>query len=122
MTEKPAERKNRLKARAEKEAQRRADIQNGSIYIIDFQMKKIERLLETFASANIAPIPIAIAKADGLWTVDIHVKLKRVIEYEITSEHESLATAIAHAAHGLSNQSAILDRWNKDKQAFLLEV
>lgn len=57
---------------------------------------------------NIAPIPYAAAlenRDEGpTWVVDIHVKVKRVIEFDLSAEGKTLAEALRCIYLGLNSE------------------
>lgn len=74
---------------------------------LDFEYTRLDALLNKIACDNIAPIPIAMALDEGKWTVDIHVKIKGVKEYEVTGTDAILSRAIQLAYRGLANQTNV---------------
>lgn len=72
---------------------------------LDDQFSKLMAVLERVAPANIAPIPIAFMQEDGQWSVDIHVRIRGVTEYEVTGTGDTLSDAIANAQRHLSQQT-----------------
>lgn len=121
MAETPEERHSRLVEQAARmraaQRQKRASHECAPSET-DAQLARVERLMARHAPGNVAPIPIATAKEDGKWTVDLHVKIPRVTEYEVSSEGDSLADALARAATALTHQSDLRDRATRNAHAF----
>lgn len=61
---------------------------------------------------NIAPFPLCISEElrDGktVWIVDLHVKVYRVTEFDITSEGDTLGAALRGAYLGLNNERGLV--------------
>jgi hypothetical protein len=64
--------------------------------------------MEAFGQ-NIAPVPYAAClenREDGpVWVVDIHVKVRRLIEFDITAEGKHLHEALRRIYLGLNNEA-----------------
>lgn len=75
---------------------------------------------------NTAPCPIAMTEEyrDGrtIWTVDIHVRVHRVTEFDISTESSSLAGALRAAYLGLNNEVGLRLRASRANQTFGIEV
>lgn len=71
---------------------------------------------------NIAPIPITMTmelRGNKMqWIVDIHIKVHRVTEFDISTQGESLSEALRSAYLGLNNEMGLLDRANRANKAF----
>jgi hypothetical protein len=76
-------------------------------------------MLTKYACDNMAPIPIAMALEDNQWTIDIHVRLPGITEYEITTFSENLAFAIANATNALGHQADLLRNARKNAAIYL---
>jgi len=81
-------------------------------------LSALEARLEQVAPGNTADLPIAAAKErqpDGsfIWTVDIHVRIPRVTEYDVTGVGKSFAGALRRAYLGLNNEAGV--RGNADR-------
>lgn len=62
---------------------------------------------------NVAEVPFSMyqQREEGnilKWVVDIHVKIKRVTEFEITGEGLTLSEALRRAYLGLNNEPMVL--------------
>lgn len=84
---------------------------------MDLAIAHLQTTLEEYACGNIAPMPIAIALVDGLWFVDIHVRLPE-IEYTIEAFDTKISKALRNAAQGFTNRTQpIQDQsWPPDVQ------
>ena len=85
---------------------------------LDIQYKKLLAVLDRIAPANIASIPIAAMLEDGQWSVDVHVRIKGVTEYEITGTGEPLSDAITNAQRQLAHRSYNERKAKRDSQAY----
>lgn len=60
---------------------------------------------------NIAPVPFAEyqeRRNDGLWwCVDIHIKVRRTTEFEVSAEGRTLSEALRKAYLGLNNEPVL---------------
>jgi hypothetical protein len=72
---------------------------------IDDQIEGLMAVLTTVAPANIAPIPVAIWQEDGKWNVEVHVRVRRVTEYEVCGTGVTLSDALANARRALANEN-----------------
>lgn len=69
----------------------------------------LEARLMALAPGNTAPCPIATSKQQDEfgqwgWVVDIHVRIPRVTEYEVTGVGKTFAGALRRAYLGLNNE------------------
>lgn len=122
MKETPEARRERLQTHAEFMRLKRAAQHVCPPNKIDTQMQKLQDLLERVAPDNIAPIPISMAREEGRWKVDIHVRRKRITEYELTGESDELAGAIANARSMLSRVAGNEARGVHDASLYGYEV
>lgn len=72
----------------------------------------LESRLDRLAPGNTARVPIAAARevdenGDQVWTVDLHVRIPGVTEYDITGAGKTLAGALRRAYLGLNNEPHI---------------
>jgi hypothetical protein len=72
---------------------------------IDDQIEGLMAVLATVAPDNIAPIPVAIWQEDGKWNVEVHVRVRRVTEYEVCGTGVTLSDALANARRALANEN-----------------
>jgi hypothetical protein len=72
---------------------------------IDDQIEALMTVLATVAPDNIAPIPVAIWQEDGKWSVEVHVRVRRVTEYEVCGTGATLSDALANARRALANEN-----------------
>lgn len=86
----------------------------------------LEDRLARLAPENIAPIPIAACKelVDGTpyWTVDVHVRIPRVTEYEVSGTDKTLAGALRRAYLALNNEPNVREKANASNRRFAVEV
>lgn len=87
----------------------------------------MEDRLRHVAPGNTAPLPITAAKEqqdDGsyLWTVDIHVRIPRITEYEVSGRDTSLAGALRRAYLALNNEPHVRKQANIANKNFGIEV
>jgi hypothetical protein len=70
--------------------------------------KDIFKRMETFGE-NVAPFPYSETREwriDGsVWTVDIHIKVLREVEFELTGEGPTLGEALRRVYLGLNSQT-----------------
>jgi hypothetical protein len=75
---------------------------------------------------NVAPVPISLTMEfrDGkvLWCVDIHVKVLRQTEFDISTEGPTLSAALRAAYLGLNNEQELLRRASRANIAFGVAV
>jgi hypothetical protein len=86
--------------------------------VLDDQYEKLMAGLARVAPANIAPIPVAMMLEDGLWTVDVHVRIKGVTEYEVSGAGETLSDALTNAQRQLANRSTNERRAYRDTKVY----
>lgn len=98
--ETPAARLTRLKIQKTKMRDWRASRQVTQVGEIDTQLERTERLLSRYAPANIASMPIAMAREGNVWTVDLHIKTQDE-EYASSAASRRLQNAIAAARRNL---------------------
>lgn len=76
---------------------------------------------------NIAPVPIAMSKytkQDGpeYWIVDLHIKVARVTEFDISAEGSTLSAALRSAYLGLNNEEGLKARAHRANTVFVVRV
>lgn len=75
---------------------------------------------------NVADVPFAqtLECRDGkkVWIVDIHVKVRRTTEFEISGEGDTLADALRRAYLALNNEPMVLSRAETTNLAFGVAV
>lgn len=75
---------------------------------------------------NVAPVPLSMTEEyrDGriVWVVDIHIKVRRVTEFDISTEGETLSDALRAAYLGLNNELGLLNRAARANLAFGVAV
>lgn len=71
---------------------------------LDEQFEGLMTMLATVAPANIAPIPLAVWQEDGRWNVEVHVRIRRVTEYEVAGSGVTLSDALANAKRALAHE------------------
>ena len=75
---------------------------------------------------NIAPCPIAMTEElrDGqtVWVVDIHIRVRRVTEFDISTEGATLSEALRAAYLGLNNEAGLRTRAARANEAFGVAV
>lgn len=86
-------------------------------------LKALEERLRRLAPSNTASVPLTITAEPGprgewIWTVDIHVRLPRVTEYEVTAVGTSVDEAIRRAYLGLNNEALIRKRNDVSNRRF----
>lgn len=69
----------------------------------------LEARMDRLAPGNTARVPIAAARelddtGEPAWTVDVHVRLPGVCEYDVTGVGRTLAGALRRAYLGLNNE------------------
>jgi hypothetical protein len=73
----------------------------------------IEDRLEKYG-VNIADLPISMTKElreDGYWwVVDLHIRVRRVTEFDISTEGRTLGAALRAAYLGLNNELGLITR------------
>jgi hypothetical protein len=76
--------------------------------------------------ANIAAIPYTCyleRRGETLfWVVDLHVKVSRVTEFEVSGEGPTLQEALRRAYLALNNEPMVLSRAAKSNEAFGVAV
>lgn len=82
----------------------------------------LEDRLARLAPDNTAPIPIAATKEDGRWTVDVHVRIPRVTEYEVAGSDTTLAGALRRAYLALNNEPHVREKADASNRRFGVEV
>ena len=70
----------------------------------------LEERLDRLAPGNTARVPIAAARelddtGEPAWTVDVHVRIPGVCEYDVTGVGHTLAGALRRAYLGLNNET-----------------
>lgn len=93
--------------------------------IPDTLARTIARLGEF--GANTAEFPISMTQEraeDGSlrWVVDIHVRIPRKTEFEISAEGETLSEALRSAYLGLNNPNGVIRRASAANEAFGIAV
>lgn len=83
--------------------------------------------INDIAPGNVAPCPLACAmqrEPDGTytWYVDIHVRIPRVTEYEITAAGDTVTEALRKAYKGLNNEVNLRTSANAANRAFRVAV
>lgn len=79
---------------------------------------------------NVAPVPICMTeetRTDGerfwtMWVVDLHIKVRRVTEFDISTEAETLSEALRKAYLGLNNEEALVAHAARANLAFGVTV
>lgn len=75
---------------------------------------------------NIATIPfsavIELRDEGPVWVVDLHVKVTRVTEFEVSGEGPTLAEALRRAYLALNNQPMVLRHAASSNEAFGVAV
>ena len=66
----------------------------------------LHRRLCRVAPDNKAPIPLSVSFENGKWHVDVHVRIARKTEYEISGVHKDLLEAIKRVHWGLDRELA----------------
>lgn len=76
--------------------------------------------------ANVAPCPIAMTEEfrDGqtVWVVDLHIRVRRVTEFDISTEGSTLSEALRAAYLGLNNEAGLRLRASRANEAFGVAV
>ena len=83
--------------------------------------------LAVVAPGNTAQIPVAVSQElteDGtmLWVVDIHVRIPRITEYDLTTSAPSYAVALKKAVASLNSESRIRRHANWANERFGVAV
>jgi hypothetical protein len=78
-------------------------------------LQALEERLKRLAPNNTASVPLTITAEPGLngawtWTVDLHVRIPRLTEYEVTATGDTVSAAIRKAYLGLNNEALIRKR------------
>lgn len=76
---------------------------------------------------NIAAVPISMVEeytpARGtFWVVDIHIKVYRFTEFDISVEGKTLSEALRRAYLGLNNEMGLLERAHRANRVFEVAV
>lgn len=85
---------------------------------IDRQYKRLLGALDRHAVGNTAPIPVAAMLEDGVWSVDVHVRIPRVTEYEVTGTGDTFEEALRNAADSLCRPGILYGRARREAEAF----
>jgi len=84
---------------------------------------ELERRLRDIAPNNTAPYPLEIVlDSRGIWTVDIHVRIPRITEYELTGVGETLLQALERAHWGLDRETENRKHADAANRKFGVEV
>lgn len=72
---------------------------------------------------NVAEFPIAMTRETSdmgelVWVVNLHVRIKRVTEFEIEAMSTILADALRKAYIGLNNPNGVMNRARDGNEAF----
>lgn len=83
----------------------------------------LEERLKRLAPKNTASVPLTITAEPGpdghwLWSVDIHVRIPRETEYEVTAVGNTVAAAIRKAYLGLNNEALLRKRSDVSNRKF----
>ena len=75
-------------------------------------MEALVARMDRLAPANQSLLPVACAQErlpDGtlIWTVDIHVLIPAVVEYDLSAQGATLAEALRRTYLGLNNEQAL---------------
>jgi hypothetical protein len=86
-------------------------------------LQALEERLKRLAPHNTASVPLTITAEPGLngawvWTVDIHVRIPRTTEYEVTATGDTVAAAVRKAYLGLNNEALIRKRSDAANRQF----
>lgn len=75
---------------------------------------------------NVASVPIAMTEENrnGLrvWIVDLHIKVRRVTEFDISTEGTTLSEALRSAYLGLNNERGLVSRAARANDAYGVTV
>lgn len=75
---------------------------------------------------NSADLPIAMTlelREEGrVWVVDIHIRVRRVTEFDISTEDVLLSKALRGAYLGLNNHTGLVRHAHRANQAYGVEV
>lgn len=90
-------------------------------------MKALDERLMRLAPDNTAEFPISCVQQRDQngnlgWVVDIHVRIPRVTEYEVTAFHPTYAGAIRRAYLGLNNETKIRQQSHASNKTFGVTV
>lgn len=69
------------------------------------QLTRLNKMLDRVAPANIASTPIAMMLENGIWTVDITVRIRGVTDYGVSGDGATLAAALSEACRALTNRA-----------------
>lgn len=83
--------------------------------------------LAVVAPGNTAQIPVAVSQEldeenNVIWVVDIHVRIPRVTEYDLTTSAPSYAVALRKAVASLNSESRIRRHANWANERFGIAV
>ncbi len=72
----------------------------------------LEARLHSLAPGNTSPMPISSSKQQDdnsiwFWSVDLHVKIPHVTEYEVTGVGRTFTAALRRAYLGLNNEQNV---------------
>jgi len=84
----------------------------------DREVERFMRLYNRHAAGNIAPVPIDLSFQNGKWLLDIHVHIKREVEYDFTAEAYSISAAFANASNIISHQGELRRRAARDAEIY----
>jgi hypothetical protein len=76
---------------------------------------------------NVAPVPISMVEEYDpgrgmIWVVDIHIKVYRKTEFDISVEGKTLSEALRRAYLGLNNELGLLERADRANRVFEVAV
>lgn len=76
---------------------------------------------------NIATVPISMVEEydptrGRFWVVDLHIKVHRVTEFDISVEGKTLSEALRRAYLGLNNEMGLLERAARANLVFEVSV
>ena len=75
---------------------------------------------------NVASVPLAMTQERRgtrfVWVVDVHIKVRRVTEFDISTEGETLTDALRSAYLGLNNERGLMHRAARANAAYGVAV
>jgi len=96
------------------------DWERTSLVILDI----LERMKQF--GTNVAPFPFCITQEirDGkvVWCVDIHVRVRRKTEFDISTEGETVTEALRAAYLGLNSPTGVTERAGRANAAFGIPI
>lgn len=93
-----------------------------------YESEKRNQILRRMSEygANIAPVPFSsyIENRNGeeIWCVDLHIKVKRLTEFEINVEGKTLSEALKRAYIGISHEPLNLRAAARSNETFGVTV